>query len=62
MTEVPSNVKLAVAACVDNYFRNSAGVAAQSLGALSYSEEPKSEEGLEICGAARRLLRPFVRY
>jgi hypothetical protein len=62
MTEVPSNVKLAVAACVDNYFRNSTGVQSQSLGALSFAEEPKTEEGLEICGAARRLLRPFVRY
>lgn len=62
METVPSNVKLAVAACVENYFRNSSGVQSQSLGALSYAEEPKTEEGLEICSAARRLLRPFVRY
>jgi hypothetical protein len=62
METVPATVKLAVAACVDNFFRNSAGAQSQALGALSFSEATQSEEGLEICSAARRLLRPFVRY
>lgn len=62
MAETPANVKLAVAACVDNYFLNVGGHGSRSLGALSFTEETKSEEGLEICSAARKLLRPFVRY